>query len=459
MEATNIQTATKFYLDEADKLDVPRGTLIRFRAAGYVPHAKQLEFHAKARRADFEDQPNEVGFGGARGGGKTACVFNQIAIDDCPRFDNLKVLFLRESAGSATEAMNDLRLKFLQHIPHEPTRNIIAYPNNSRIILGHFQYEKDINKYLGLEYDIIAIEEATQLSANKVRDIRTCNRSSKGFRPRIYLTTNPGGIGHQWFKSDFIMPMRRGENNGKTFVQSLVTDNKHNNIEYKKTLEDLTGWKRKAWLDGDWDILAGQFFTNWNYDLHTCEPFEIPAHWPVWAALDYGFTHPTTAHLITKFDGTYYIIAEYGRAKTLPTIHASGITQTFERAGVPLKRLRNFSAGADVFQMKGDTQGKTIADQYSALGIRLRSAVMDRVAGASRILQLLGDLENGIAPKLKIFRTCTKLIEQLPSMMHDPHRPEDVLKIDVDENGEGGDDYYDSFRYGIMSEGGVGVFI
>jgi hypothetical protein len=35
-------------------------------------------------------------------------------------------------------------------------------------------------------------------------------------------------------------------------------------------------------------------------------------------------------------------------------------------------------------------------------------------------------------------------------MQHDPRRQEDVLKVDADINGEGGDDEYDSARYGLM---------
>ena len=229
---TEIDYAIKEFLAQAGELKVPKGTLSRFLKAGYVPQPKQLEFHAKARNADFEGMPSEIGFGGARGGGKTACVFSQIAIDDCPRVPGLKVLFLRKSAGSATESVNDLRLKFLRNVNHKPNKNIIYFPNDSRIILGHFQYEKDIDKYLGLEYDIIVIEEATQLSASKVKDIRTCNRSSKGFRPRMYLTTNPGGVGHAWFKQDFILPYRQNRETDKTFVFALESDNKHNNPEY-----------------------------------------------------------------------------------------------------------------------------------------------------------------------------------------------------------------------------------
>ncbi len=40
-------------------------------------------------------------------------------------------------------------------------------------------------------------------------------------------------------------------------------------------------------------------------------------------------------------------------------------------------------------------------------------------------------------------------------MQHDPHRPEDVLKVDIDENDSemiSGDDFYDSGRYGIMAK-------
>lgn len=45
------------------------------------------------------------------------------------------------------------------------------------------------------------------------------------------------------------------------------------------------------------------------------------------------------------------------------------------------------------------------------------------------------------------------LVEQLPVVAlfeHDPHRPEDVLKWDTDEDGNGGDDPYDALRYGLM---------
>ena len=41
----------------------------------------------------------------------------------------------------------------------------------------------------------------------------------------------------------------------------------------------------------------------------------------------------------------------------------------------------------------------------------------------------------------------------LPSLQHDPNRPEDVLKVDADEDGVGGDDAADALRYMVATKG------
>jgi phage terminase large subunit len=79
--------------------------------------------------------------------------------------------------------------------------------------------------------------------------------------------------------------------------------------------------------------------------------------------------------------------------------------------------------------------------------IKLRPANMDRVNGWAEILQRLGDGSAKIMPSLFIHQRCGRLVETLPSMQHDPHRPEDVLKVDCDEEGVGGDDAADCLRY------------
>ena len=114
------------------------------------------------------------------------------------------------------------------------------------------------------------------------------------------------------------------------------------------------------------------------------------------------------------------------------------------------RTLRRFVAGTDVFSRQSD--GSTVAGQYGKLGISLGKANMDRVTGWAEILQRLGDVEAGVVPWLYIHQRCARLIECLPSLQHDPNRPEDVLKVDADEDGLGGDDAADALRYLVATK-------
>jgi hypothetical protein len=94
----------------------------------------------------------------------------------------------------------------------------------------------------------------------------------------------------------------------------------------------------------------------------------------------------------------------------------------------------------------------TVAQQYSRHGIALTAASMDRLNGWAAVQQGLGDAENGIRPTLFIHSRCRRLIETLPALQHDPNRPEDVLKVDADEDGNGGDDAADALRYLVATK-------
>lgn len=268
----------------ARNLGVPRDQLERFFRGHYAPQPKQLQFHAACRLADLPDGPDQIGFGGARGPGKSHAVFAQIALDDCQRIPNLKVLYIRKVAKNAREQFEDLRRSVLSKIPHDYNRQgIITFKNGSRIVIGHFRTEGDVDQYLGLEYDVIVIEEATTLSLAKYKTLRDSNRTSKpNWRPRIYASTNPGNIGHVWFKERFITPARKNQESATHFVFATVDDNRFIDEGYKKKLEDNTGWKLRAYRFGDWDIAAGQYFSTWSHDHHVIDPFAIPDHWPIW---------------------------------------------------------------------------------------------------------------------------------------------------------------------------------
>ncbi|MEI8291463.1 MAG: terminase family protein [Verrucomicrobiota bacterium] len=415
---------------------------------------RQLLACAAARLCDQPNGPTAVGYGGARGGGKSHWLLAQMGCDDCQRISNLKCLLLRKVGKANLEHFEDLRRKLFNELPHEFSafRGILTFANGSRIIAGHFQNEKDIDAYLGLEYDVIGIEEATTLTSRKYQDITTCCRSSKpNWRPRIYSTTNPGGVGHAWYRTKFVAPMLEHRETETRFIPARVTDNRWNNPDYVRVLEGLTGWQKRAWLDGDWDIAAGQYFTNFRREVHVVQDFDDSRAVEWFAALDYGFAHYTVALLGCRDgDGNTFIVDEHAERLWLPQRHASGIRAMLARHGLEPAGLRRFSAGADVFSRQGD--GSTVAQAYDRLGIRLKPASMDRLNGWAEVMQGLGEPENGVKPTLFIHQRCKRLVETIPTLQHDPNRPEDVLKVDADDDGVGGDDAADCLRYLVATK-------
>lgn len=442
-------TAIERYLEAAKAAGCPRRQLENFMRAGIVLQPRQLAMSAAARQCDEEDGPTEVGVGGARMGGKSAWCLAQLAADDCQRFPELKCLFLRKVGKSAKESLDDLRKQLLRNLNHDYSshRGMLMFPNGSRILTGHFNNEKDIDAYLGLEYDVIAVEEATTLTFPKYRMILSCNRTSKkGWRPRTYTTTNPGGVGHAWYKARFVKPFKNGAQAHTRFVPSLVTDNSYANAEYIRVLEEQVGWIKKAWRYGDWDIAAGQFFTPFSDEHHVVDEID-PARARAWGlALDHGFTHYTSVHLgFRDGDGNVYIVDEHCERGWLVERHAEAIHAMLARHKLTVGAMDYVVAGTDIFAK--ESRARSIADDYQQHGIKFKPAVTDRINGASEILRLLGEPHNGKPARLKIHRRCARLIECLPIMQHNPNRPEDVLKVDVDDDGNGGDDAYDSFRY------------
>lgn len=442
------------YLSALKSAGCPEDQASNFINAGLVLQAKQLAASAAARACDSTGGPAEVGYGGARGGGKSHWMLSQIGADDCQRAAGLKCLLLRKVGKANLEHLEDLRRKVLHGLEHEftPSRGTITFKNGSRIIAGHFQHERDVDSYLGLEYDVIGVEEATTLTHRKYLDISTCCRSSRSnWRPRMYSTTNPGGVGHGWYRENFIRPNQRGTESRTRFIQALESDNSFNNSEYRKVLENLTGWQKRAWLHGDWEIASGQYFSTFRREHHVTDYF--PRHEGLaWVgALDYGFTH-YTVFLLGCYDseGNWTIVDEHAERKWLPAQHAAGINRMLSRHGVTAGELERISAGADVFATQAD--GRTIAAQYARRGLKLSKANMDRVNGWAECLELMGDPSNGTPGRMKIHQRCAGLLERLPDMQHNPAKPEDIKKVDCDEEGRGGDDHVDCLRYMLATK-------
>jgi phage terminase large subunit len=264
-------------------------------------------------------------------------------------------------------------------------------------------------------------------------------------------------VGHTWYREKFVAPFQQQLPSVTRFIPATIHDNSFTNPEYRATLAALTGWQKRAWLEGDWDIAAGQFFTTFRRESHVVDEFNDHRAVEWVAALDYGFNHYTVV-LLGAYDSdrNLYIVDEHAARGWVIERHAEAIKKMLQGHRVSLRAqgrfsvaLSRFVAGSDLFARQAN--GHSIASQYGELGINLRSANMDRVNGWAAIHKGLGDTAAGVAPTLFFHRRCTRLIETLPSLQHDPNRPEDVLKVNPDDDGIGGDDAADALRYLVAS--------
>src|SRR4051812_43047818 len=293
------------YFEAGRKAGCPHDQMMYLWKAGIILQKQQLLASAAARACDHDGGPTAVGMGGGRAGGKSFWLGAQIGADDCQRFPFLTTLAVRKVGKSNVEHFEEMRRKLFKNLPHEFTKEgKITFANGSCIRIEHYQNESDIDKYLGMEYDVIGIEEATTLTPRKLSDITTCCRSSKVgpdgrlWRPRIYSTTNPGGVGHTAYKNKYIIPYRNGTETDTRFIPALVGDNMFNNPDYIRTLQQLpNGWQKQAWLHGYWDIAAGEFFFNFPRDVDVGDDFDDLRARGWVGAVGYCFTHFTVGLL------------------------------------------------------------------------------------------------------------------------------------------------------------------
>lgn len=448
------------FLETAKKTGCPQDQIKNFLRFGYVPQPKQLHFHAACRSADFDGGPDEIGFGGSRGPGKSHSCFSQIALDDCFRFKDLKCLYIRKVGKQAKEQFEDLRLKVLPNVPHHYNRQegvVTISETGSRILIGNIKDEKDIDNYLSLEYDVIGIEETTTLTLSKYKALRDSNRTSKaGIRPRIYNTTNPGNLGHSWYKQRFVKPFRDGTEKFTKFIPATLEDNKYIDKDYQRKIEENTGWKLKAHRYGDWDIAAGQYYDCWREEVHVLprwpEVTVIEHWWDRFGGYDHGYVHPFVfgCYAITG-DGDIIKFAEAGDNHKQPEEIYKLICQAYPQAnGLTIY------AGHDCWSKQKDG-GPELVEQFHKLGLRFVKANIDRKQGGQHLRWLLDhkfDDNNVLIKKPKFYVTanCWRTIQQFPNMITDVNDPEDMLKQDADDDDIwSGDDAIDETRYATMS--------
>ena len=416
------------FFSKSKAIGVPKDQIENFIYHGYVPLEWQLKFHAASRVADSSTGPVMIGVGGARGPGKSHGVFAQITLDDCQRIEGLKGLFLRQTGKAAKESFEDLITSVLSgttKFTYNRSSNILEFPNGSKTILGGFENDNDIDKYIGIQYDFIAIEELNQLSEDKVERLRGSLRTAKtNWRPRLYASFNPGGIGHQFVKNLFVSPYKTEQEKATKFIPATYKDNPYLNKEYVDYLQKLKGDLGKAWREGEWELFEGQFFSEWSSEKHTCPPFIIPSSWKRFRAYDHGRTAPACCK--------WYALDQDGRVWVYKELYVKG--QNSDQIAEEINRMsegENYQyslADPSIFAHTGfidKTGGQTIAEVFARHGIGFYPASNRRIDGWNIMHQYLFWNETTY-PKIIYFNNCRNSIRTIPSLIYDDKKPEDV---------------------------------
>lgn len=397
--------------------------MIRTVSLGKPPNPKQVEF--------FRSRCKHTCYGGAVGGGKSWAMRTKFILL-ASHYDGLKLLLLRRTLPELKEnhilPMQGILAGIAQY---KESDHVFIFPNGSRIKLGYCAAEKDVYQYQGQEYDVIGLEEATLFTEAQYNFILSRLRTTRtDFSPRMYYTCNPGGVGHAWVKRLFIDRLYQKNEKPEDYkmIRATIYDNTvlmESDPDYVNRLENLPEDQRRAFLLGDWDGFAGQYFTEWRRDLHVVDPFPIPSHWQVYRSLDYGLD--MLACLWTAIDelGNAYVFRELCRPDTV----VSEAARLIRAAGS--ERVEATYMPAD---MAGRTQDTGISryETFSQNGLEGTLVRQGRVDGWLRLKEWLKPVDDGTGirrPRLRIFSTCTQLIHDLPLLQYaTTGDPSDVAK-------------------------------
>lgn len=396
----------------------------------------------------FEATGRYIAYGGARGGGKSWAMRRKFVLL-ANNYPELRLLLLRRTLPELQENHIVPLMKELSgYAQYNRDQKVIKFPNGSRIKLGYCDQEADVFQYQGQEYDVVGLEEATQFTETQMLYLTTCNRSTRtDFKPRMYFTCNPGGVGHEWVKRLFIDRNYKASEKPEeyVFIPAKLTDNTvlmQNNPEYLTVLSNLPEHLRKAYLDGDWDAMEGQYFEEFNRAIHVCHPFQIPQWWKRFRAMDWGYRDPCCVlWFAVAPDGRVYVYDELYITRTIASTVAKMVK---EKTGG--YKCAYTAASPDAWAKRGATdgiEGVSVEQIFAKNGVPLQKADNSRIVGWQRVREFL-QTTDGEKPMLQIFDNCVNLIRTLPTLTFDKNDHEDVSDRCEDHAAE-------ALRYGLMS--------
>lgn len=390
----------------------------------------------KKQQAFIDSQAFETLFGGAAGGGKS---YGQLVdgLVYALKYPKSKQIIFRSTFADLEKSLirTSMNLYPLSIANYNDSKHTWKFKNGSIIDFGYIQYEKDVYQYQSAEYDVIRFDELTHFTEFMYTYLISRCRGANPYPKCIKSSTNPGGVGHNWVKERFIdigapnvihtCKLETGETTTRIFIPSLVQDNKFMltyDPDYIKRLDALPEKERKALKYGNWDIFDGQFFTEFDRNIHVIEPFVIPKDWYVYFVMDYGLDKLAGYWIAVDYNNNAYVFREVYESNLLVSQARDKIKE------MTSEDVYMYLAPPDLWNRHKET-GKSTADIFAEGNVTLYKTNNDRIQGWLQMKEWLKpykDEQGCTTAKLKIFNTCKNLIRCLPQVQHDAKRVGDI---------------------------------
>lgn len=429
---------------------------------------------------------DEIFFGGARGGGKTSGLLGHWLLHADRWKEHARGILFRKTFDEFEEVHEQAKLLFRRlGAVYNTGKHVWQFRNRASLRYRFLEVEKHAEKYQGRSYTWQGWEELTNWSSATLIDkVSATLRSAAGVKCQWVGTANPGGPGHNWVKARFITPAPpfvphydpvKGVS--RIFIPSKLSDNRilmESDPNYAKRLRGAgPDWLVDAWLDGNWNIVAGGMFDDlWKPEVHIIQPFEIPPTWRVERTFDWGSSRPfslgwwaisngdpvrlPTGHVLHYYKGTRIRIGEwYGWDGKTPNKGLDLVDTEVARRGRQIElameaahRYRIVEGPADpsIFAV---VNGRSIANAMGAVGLQFIPAATGPNSRATGWTALRRMMKASLTYPMEeaglfVFNTCHQFIRTVPILPRDKKYLDDV---DTDAEDHIGDET----RYGATA--------
>ena len=460
-------------------------SLIAYERADQIPKdlARIWEPHPGPQAELLKRIEFEVGYGGAKGGGKSdGLLFGALYQVHHPRYH---AAIFRRTYPELQELIDRARAAFprLGGLWNEQKKRF-TFPSGARVSFFYCERVGDEDAHLGKEYQYLGFDQAEQLREIQYTKLVSCARTSaEGLRVEVRASFNPGGEGHAHMKRRFydlgpLHPLQDPETGlSRVFIPARVWDNptllRHDPGYVQRLMAISDPALRRAYLEGDMRVFSGMYFSEWRDELHVVEAgqqFAIPDFWGRSAGMDWGFDpHPGVIEW-----AAYDLHQRAWFYKELlfhqePPLAVARLIE--EKSTTEAERELLIRADTQMWEKEPSARrGESIALEINralhkaGLKVTLVPAKKDRMNGWARVHQYLDPRRpqpegQGTGPYARFFRAnpqtglgCPYAIETLPAQIHDDHqgREWDLKKSSTDHAA-------DAVRYELMDRPALSI--